>query len=642
MQSKSSNRLPLNLPHLQNCIKKDPSAYREEFQVQYRHYESILQILMFNPSYFDKEFESLVTFLAHTTPCYEERTEFPQQLIHLLRNYSTGLHRDSRMACCKALMILRSRSYVSLQELLPLFLELSRCPDKLLKAYIKQNIISDIRSMNKKSRNEKINRELQRFMYDKLANNQQEVAAKLALDIMVELYTKDIWRNKDLVNQIALSCLSRTPKILVASLQFFLGTDEEKAADDDSDEEKDSKMDKLGQLKETVKANKYNKSTRKRQKVLAKVKKAVKTIENKEKNENINFSALYLINDPQTFAEKLLSFVESTTEKYEVKLMIISLVSRLIGAHELLVINFYSYIAKYLTPRQTDVTRILQYAAQAVHKLVPSSEIEPVLKAITYNFVTDRNSSEAITVGLNAIREICARNSDVMDADLLQDLTEYQKYKNKNVSSAAKSLIHLYRIKNPNLLKRKDRGRPLGEMLKRSRSITSMDDEDEWEDEAEDDEMEFETDDDDIDMQLETDDDQSEGGWNVVKQTDDDESDGDEDVNDEEDEDDDNEKLLNPSDKVSLADIERLYKRPRHDKESRLATVLEGREGRGKYGTKKPKLSEKSSTTNRDKRRNKTFGMIKHKLRRHKKIKTFHEKQLELKQKLLKQDRAKR
>lgn len=640
-QSKSSNRLPLNLPHLQNCIKKDPSAYYEEFQVQYRHYESILQILMFNPSYFDKEFESLITFLAHTTPCYKEKSQFPQQLINLLKNYSTGLHRESRLTCCKALMILRAKNYVNLQDLLPLFFELSRCQDKTLRAYIKQNIVSDIRNMNKKSRNEKVNKELQRFMYDKLTNEQQEVAAKLALDVMIELYTKNVWRNKDLVNQIALACLSRTTKILLASLQFFLGTDEDKPADIDSDDDQDSKVDKLGQLKETVKANKFNKSTRKRQKVLAKVKKAVKTIENKEKNENINFSALYLINDPQTFAEKLLTFVESTSEKYETKLMIISLISRLIGAHELLVINFYSYIAKYLTPHQTDVTRILQYAAQSVHKLIPPNELEPVVKAITYNFVTDRNSTEAITVGLNAIREICARNSDVMEQDLLHDLTEYQKYKNKNVSSAAKSLIHLYRIKNPDLLKKKDRGRPIDESLKRTRSKLDMDDDDEnWEDEDDDDDMEFETDDDDVDMQLATDD-ESEDGWKSVKH-DDSEGEQDDDEDDDSSSDEETDKLLNPSDKVNLSDIERLYKRPRHDKESRLATVLEGREGRGKYGAKKAKLSEKSSTSNRDKRRNKAFGMIKHKLKRHKKTKNFHEKQIEQKQKLLRQERAKR
>jgi len=633
MLSAKSNRLPLNLPHLQNCIKKDSSAYEEEFKIQYRQYESVLQILMFNPSYLDKEFEAVITFLAHTVPCYKEKlAQFPEQIINLLRNYSTGLHRDTRMACCRALMILRSRNFIPLQNLLPLFFELSKCQDKQLRSYIRQNIISDIKSMNKKSRNEKVNKELQKFMFDKLSNHQQEMSAKFALDIMIELYKKNVWRNKDLVNQIALTCLSRSTKILVTSLQFFLGTDEDPEEDDSSDDE-EVKMEKINQLKETLKANKHNKSTRKRQKVLARVKKTVRSIENKEQNSNINFSALYLIHDPQTLAEKLLSYVESTNERFEVKLMIMNLISRLIGAHELQVVNFYSFIAKYLQPHQTDVTKLLQYTAQSCHKLVPSSEIEPVVKAITYNFVTDRNSTEAITVGLNAIREICARNPEVMDEDLLQDLCQYQKYKNKNVSSAAKSLIHLYRLKNPSLLSRKDRGRPIDDSLKRTGSVSNVDME------------EMEEDDECSDMDLETDSEQgsySELDFESGDYSDEGEDEEEEKEEEEEDEDEEAQKMLNPSDKVRLEDIERLYKRPRHDKESRLATVIEGRDGHELYGKRKPKLNEKSSTSNRDKRRHKAFGMIKHKLKRHKKSKTFHEKQLESKTRSLKQARLKR
>lgn len=631
MLASRSNRLPFNLPHLQNCIKKDPSAYEEEFKLQYRHYESILQIMMFNPAYFDKEFEALITFLAHTVPCYKSKiTEFPEQIKNLLMNFSTSLHRDSRLACCRALIILRSRDYIPLQSLLPLFFVLSRCQDKNLRSYVKQNIISDIKNMNKKSRNEKLNKELQRFMFEKLSNEQQENVTKLALDIMIDLYKKNVWRNKELVNQIALSCLSRTPKILITCLQFFLGTDEDADEEGSSDEE-DSRMDKINQLKETIKANKHNKSSRKRDKILAKVKKTVKTIENKEKNEQINFSAIYLINDPQTLAEKLFNYVESTNQRFEIKIMMMNLISRLIGAHELQLVNFYAYIAKYLTPHQTDVTKMLQYAAQSCHKLVPSNEIEPVVKAITYNFVTDKNSTEAITVGLNAIREICARNHEVMDEDLLQDLTQYQKYKNKNVSSAAKSLIHLYRLKNPNLLSRKDRGRPLDESLKRSHSVMSFED------------LEMDSDDsgEDVDMDLETaseeEFDSDEEGEVNSEYSDDQEEEAEDEETDEE-----KEQLLNPSDKVSLRDIERLYKRPRHDKESRLATVIEGRDGREQYGKRKPKLNAKSSTSNRDKRKHKAFGMIKHKLKRHKKAKTFHEKQLDLKQKTLKQAKLKR
>lgn len=626
----------MNLPHLQNCIKKDPSSYREEFDLQYRHYESVLQILMFNPSYFDKEFESLVMFLAHTSPCYkEEMNTFPEQLINLLKNYSTGLHRASRLACCKALMVLRSKSFVDLKDLLPLFFELSRCQDKSLRSYINQNIMSDIKAMNKKSRNEKVNRELQRFMFSRLSNEQQDVEAKMALDIMIELYKKNIWRNRDLVNQIAQACLSRCTKILVSALQFFLGTDDIDVDENDSSDDEEEQQNALNDLKDKLKANKFNRNTRKRQKLLDRVKKTVRTVQNKEKKvESFDFSALHLINDPQTLSEKLLSYLERTIEKYEVKLMIMNFISRLIGTHELQLMNFYPFISRYIQPHQTDVTKILQYAAQSSHKLVPPNELEPVLKAITNNFVNEKNSTEAITVGLNAIRELCARNPLVMNEDLLQDLCQYQKYKNKNVSIAAKSLVHLFRIKNPDLLSRKDRGRPIAayDQLRapqygQDTPYVEKDEGDSGDDDDDDDAMSI-SDDGEISM---TDGEYSDESASVpsVKGS-------------EESLDENLKRIVSSDDRVRLQDIERIYKKPKHDKESRLATVLDGREGREKFGKKKAKLNEKASTTNRDKRRNKAFGMIKHKLKRHTKKKTFQEKQLELKQKLLNKERSKR
>lgn len=728
----NNNRLPLNLPQLQNCIKKDPVAYEEEFQVQYRHYESVLQILMFNPSYFDKEFETLVMFLAHTCPCYKKQMgKFPEQLINLLRNYGTGLHRNSRMACVKALVVLRSRLFIELNVLLPLFFELAQCQDKTLRTYIKQNIVSDIKAANKKSRNDKVNRELQRFMFAALSNEQQETAAKMALDIMIELYKKNVWRNKDLVNQIANACLSRSSKILVTALQFFLGTDDVDIEEEESSGDEEDRRDAINQLKETLVANRFNKSTRKRQKLLDKIKKTVRTTQNKEKKvEAFNFSAIHLINDPQTFAEKLFAYLEATGERFEIKLMIMNLISRLVGAHELILLNFYPYLTRYITPHQVDVTRILQYAAQSAHKDVPPNELEPILKAITFNFVSEKNSTEAITVGLNSIRELCARNPLVMDADLLQDLVQYQKYKNKNVSIAAKSLVYLFRIKNPDLLDNKNRGRPtmstaelrapefgqtqanpfvagaealndsVTSSMKRSHSMMTLEDY-EMDLEGEDEYESMDISDGDLE---EVSDDDEEASYDEDQYSGDQEED-EEDSGDDEEEIDDREivenlskmapeeakrkaehistdrilsskeikkikvaqmakqlmaaqprrmtrkdettkevieETLKGNDRVRLGDIERIYKKPKHNKESRLATVIEGRDGREKYGAKKPKMNEKASTSNKDKRRNKAFGMIKHKLKRSKRKKTFHEKQLELKQKLINREMAKK
>jgi protein SDA1 len=47
-----------------------------------------------------------------------------------------------------------------------------------------------------------------------------------------------------------------------------------------------------------------------------------------------------------------------------------------------------------------------------------------------------------------------------MDEDLLHDLSKYKSYRDKSVAASARSLIQLFREKNPQLLERKDRGKP--------------------------------------------------------------------------------------------------------------------------------------------------------------------------------------
>lgn len=61
---------------------------------------------------------------------------------------------------------------------------------------------------------------------------------------------------------------------------------------------------------------------------------------------------------------------------------------------------------------------------------------------------------------MNAIREICTRCPLVMNGDLLQDLARYKYYKERSVMMAARSLITLFRNSIPELLHKKDRGRP--------------------------------------------------------------------------------------------------------------------------------------------------------------------------------------
>lgn len=61
---------------------------------------------------------------------------------------------------------------------------------------------------------------------------------------------------------------------------------------------------------------------------------------------------------------------------------------------------------------------------------------------------------------LNTVREICTRCPLAMNEDLLEDLTRYKHYKERSVMMAAHSLIGTFRRIMPDLLRKKDRGRP--------------------------------------------------------------------------------------------------------------------------------------------------------------------------------------
>src|SRR5207248_9583933 len=69
---------------------------------------------------------------------------------------------------------------------------------------------------------------------------------------------------------------------------------------------------------------------------------------------------------------------------------------------------------------------------------------------------------------------------------------------------------------------------------------------------------------------------------------------------------------LKHEDAIDTRTIEGSKTRSKSDKESRIAAMLEGREGREKYGSRKGnlKLDKPHSSTNREKARKKNFLMI--------------------------------
>lgn len=458
MSNRQSNKLPLNLPQLQNLVKRDPESYKVEFLQQKEHfdavYDAFIQYHDQRNEQYNEEIDKLMTFLAQVAHCYpEELTGFPQKLMDALEKHAWEMHADNRMSLCRTLILLRNKNLLEPTDLLPLFFKLFQCPDKRLRKCLQLNIIADIKNMNTKKRNNKLNTYLQNFMFQ-MVNNSHAKTAKISLNIMIDLYHKNVWNDAKCVNVIAEACLSKIPSVMITAVKFFLTCNKE-----DTKEDSDSDDD-LPNPKDVMMANRVNKKTRKREKTVDKLKSIIKKKKKKRQVENFQFSALHLIYDPQGFSEKLFKQMNTQHDQFEGKLFTLELISRLIGSHELILLNFYPYVNRFLKPHQREVTKILQCVAQAAHQLVPPDSIEIVINEIINNFVTERNSADVMAVGINAIREICLRCPLAMSRDMLQDLSQYKTYKEKSVMMASKSLIHLFRDVNPELLQKRDKGKP--------------------------------------------------------------------------------------------------------------------------------------------------------------------------------------
>lgn len=247
----------------------------------------------------------------------QEIVEFlSNELLNTLQQYYTILHPDNRMTMVTCLKILRGKDVVSPSVILPVFFKLFKCKDKELRNYLNAQIISDLKQLNKSHRNHSVNKKLQTFVFEML-QDPNETATKRALTVMIELYKRKIWNDEKTVNVIAQGCLHSNPKVVAAACKFFLVLDYvyDSESEDSSDEE-DKKL-ILGKYKGTKKMTKARQS---------KLDRAVKQHKRKEKRKNkiqtfTDFLPIDLINDPQSFTEKLFNQLRKSTERYEVKLL---------------------------------------------------------------------------------------------------------------------------------------------------------------------------------------------------------------------------------------------------------------------------------------------------------------------------------
>jgi protein SDA1 len=371
MSGTTKNFFATNLLQLQNFIKRDASSYRDEFLQTYHNFESTLQVFLTKPSKPSKELADLLLFLAHVSNCFpDELKTYPQQLIDVLKKYSTVLDPEMRLTLCRCLMLIRSKNLIEPIALFEVFFSLLKCPDKGLRKTLYTHMAGDARKIKTKQKNHKLCGQLQQYVF-KLATDPHPLIAKYAINLMIELYRKQVWNDPKTVNIIANGCLSKQTKVLAVSLNFFSGketNEDDNNNDSESESEKQTAAQVLLALRVGKKTNKRQKRTDRALKTIRAEKKNKKK---KEKNQLSNFTALNLIYDPQDFAEKLFKKAETTNESFELKIAMLDLVARTIGVHQLFVNNFHTFLLRFLNPHQREVAKMLWFISISSHELTP-------------------------------------------------------------------------------------------------------------------------------------------------------------------------------------------------------------------------------------------------------------------------------
>ena len=162
-------------------------------------------------------------------------------MLSILQQYYSILHPEVRMCLVTSLKIMRGKEVVPATAVLPVFLKLFKCQDKELRTFLHGCIITDMKDINKQSKNHAINKKLQNFILGMLQDPNED-ASKRSLNVMIELYKRHIWNDDKTVNTIWAGVEHSNPKIVANASKFFLilDYDHQSESDVDSSEAEDA------------------------------------------------------------------------------------------------------------------------------------------------------------------------------------------------------------------------------------------------------------------------------------------------------------------------------------------------------------------------------------------------------------------
>lgn len=478
---------------LQERCRKDPLSYKDDFITQKRHFDALLSSACLRPSESSPRLTEVSGFMGTVAHCYGETgASIAPRIAQFLSESGSAMNPELRRALVRLLGLLRAKGSADAKVIIPLFFKLLACNDKILRRMLHGHIVADIKKMQASGHSGR--KHLQTFLFS-MVEDPSEVLVKRGLHVLIDLFRKKIWNDAKCANMIASACFHPATPVSIIASRFLLDSESKEGIESD-DEEEDEEDKFLQKSRDGQKAadmwkmfNMTGKKTSKKRKRMERVINRVTRVKSNVSNTAVSehkpghpaLEAMILIYDPQDFSERLFHDLQHRRKKesYENRLLLVNLISRLVGTHELLLFNFYPFLQRYLQPAQPEVTRVLAYLTQACHDKVPPDVLHPILRGLADSFVSERSSPPSVAAGINTIRAICSRvplaifddNNELkaaedQEAPLLEDLVQYKSDKDKGVMMASRSLIALYREVHPGLLHKRDRGRAGSEAVR--------------------------------------------------------------------------------------------------------------------------------------------------------------------------------
>eukprot|EP00762_Andalucia_godoyi_P001429 ANDGO_00187.mRNA.1 Protein SDA1 homolog len=672
------------LLQLGQFVHRDPQAYFEEVSSRYQHLVSTVTLVFASPSQLEKSPEDLRALCELCKFVASTSTYFPQTIC---KSFSTmavdswlsdprfpSLPLSFRLALVQAVMSLRAKNQTSTEKVFASFVPLLGSAEKQMRRMIFGYLVKE----SKRTTQDNVKKSMQSVLFNSLkkcTNASSESAENHSADLIASsivrifgiLFVSRVWWSDatTAVNVVASEALFNPhEKVVTAALHFFLNL---KTFGKSDEIDNDDRMEQIESERLTI-CDRLKKGPKVKDRTARKMKRRAKLLQQRIKSQQNEdneheavgdmdfdedasvdgvssssrvidlrgFEHIEWLNNPLTIAERLFASVRQSQFSFDMRIMQLDLVSRIMAIHHLVIPNFGPFMAKFVRPSQAEVTKLLAVAVQSVHKDTPADCVLPLLQSLSDNFVSESNDGPSIAIGLNTIRTLCLRcPSGMRDIGgvLVNDWLSYRKFKtDKSVVMAARGVLEIARTVVPHLLHRRDFGKEVSEKMsqaKRMKMSNSRVGEEQMENDSDDGWRDVE------DLSENEDDEENEDEFEIVDEDDpelddndnvdvDDDDDDDDDVDDDDDEDsadidddavvdtqqleangDDDDLMGIVLDPEALQPVKANSRK--RTREERIESVNSGREDREKFGFRKLKGG---GTTNQEKQKTKLPQMV--------------------------------